>query len=72
MSVPEQTGWRVRGENGAAEILGLKATTLEARMSRLGIKRSAGKTQCNIFYYAGPPRHISPRQHKAGLALQCF
>ncbi len=36
----ETTQWRVRGRNGAAEILGLKPTTLESRMARLGIKRS--------------------------------
>jgi formate hydrogenlyase transcriptional activator len=35
----EQTNWRVSGEKGAAAILGLKATTLEARMKKLGIKR---------------------------------
>jgi transcriptional regulator with GAF, ATPase, and Fis domain len=35
----QETGWRIRGANGAAEILGLKATTLEARMAKLGIKR---------------------------------
>ncbi len=34
-----QTGWRVRGERGAAKILGLKPTTLEARMKKLGIER---------------------------------
>jgi len=32
-------GWRVSGERGAARILGLKRTTLEARMGRLGIAR---------------------------------
>jgi len=37
--VMEMTGWRVRGERGAAEILGLKPTTLEARMKKLGIER---------------------------------
>ena len=35
----EQTGWRVSGKKGAAEILGLKPTTLEARMKKLGISR---------------------------------
>jgi transcriptional regulator with GAF, ATPase, and Fis domain len=35
----QETGWRIRGANGAAEILGIKPTTLEARMARLGIKR---------------------------------
>ena len=33
------TSWRVSGERGAAKILGLKPTTLEARMKKLGIER---------------------------------
>lgn len=33
------TGWRVRGSGGAAEILGLKPTTLDYRMKKLGIRR---------------------------------
>jgi transcriptional regulator with GAF, ATPase, and Fis domain len=39
LTVLEKTGWRVSGKNGAAEILGLKPTTLESRMAKLGIKR---------------------------------
>jgi len=35
----ERTRWKVSGPGGAAEILGLKPTTLEARMKRLGIVR---------------------------------
>lgn len=35
----KQTGWRVSGEKGAAKILGLNPTTLEARMKKLGIQR---------------------------------
>jgi formate hydrogenlyase transcriptional activator len=35
----ERTGWRVSGKNGAAETLGLKPTTLESKLARLGIKR---------------------------------
>jgi transcriptional regulator with GAF, ATPase, and Fis domain len=35
----EKTHWRVSGTGGAAEVLGLKPTTLEARMKKLGIKR---------------------------------
>lgn len=35
----EMTNWRVSGNMGAAEILGLKPTTLEARMKKLGIHR---------------------------------
>jgi formate hydrogenlyase transcriptional activator len=39
LSVLQKTGWRVSGKNGAAAILGLKPTTLESRMAKLGIKR---------------------------------
>src|SRR5262245_44470605 len=38
-AVLEETNWRVRGAGGAAERLGLKPTTLESRMARLGITR---------------------------------
>jgi formate hydrogenlyase transcriptional activator len=38
-AVLESTNWRVRGSGGAAERLGLKPTTLESRMARLGIAR---------------------------------
>lgn len=41
-SVLEKTGWRIRGRNGAAEILGLKPTTLNSRMKKLGIRRKNG------------------------------
>ena len=37
----EITGWRVSGANGAAKILGIKPTTLELKMKRLGINRPA-------------------------------
>jgi formate hydrogenlyase transcriptional activator len=40
LTVLERTGWRVSGEQGAAELLGLKPTTLEARMKKLGITRT--------------------------------
>jgi formate hydrogenlyase transcriptional activator len=39
VAVLEETGWQVSGERGAARILGLKRTTLEARMKKLGILR---------------------------------
>ncbi|MEP7318303.1 MAG: helix-turn-helix domain-containing protein, partial [Panacibacter sp.] len=35
----KKTGWKVSGEKGAAKLLGLNATTLEARMKKMGIKR---------------------------------
>ena len=39
IEVLDQTNWRVSGEKGAAKILGLNPTTLEARMKKLGITR---------------------------------
>ena len=38
-AILDSTHWRVRGRGGAAERLGLKPTTLESRMARLGIVR---------------------------------
>ena len=38
-SVLDSTAWRIRGVGGAAEQLGLKATTLETRMAKLGLQR---------------------------------
>ena len=40
LAVLKKTGWRVSGHGGAAEALGLKRTTLRAKMEKLGIKRS--------------------------------
>jgi transcriptional regulator with GAF, ATPase, and Fis domain len=37
--VLETTGWRIRGAGGAADRLGLRPTTLETRMVKLGLKR---------------------------------
>ena len=39
LKVLEKTNWRIGGEGGAAEILGLKRTTLQSLMKRLGITR---------------------------------
>ena len=40
LQVLDHTGWKVSGDQGAAQILGLKPTTLESRMKKLGISRS--------------------------------
>jgi formate hydrogenlyase transcriptional activator len=39
LEVLEKTGWKVSGPGGAAEILGMKHTTLGSRMKKLGIQR---------------------------------
>ena len=33
----ERCGWRIRGPNAAAELLGVKPTTLESRIKKLGL-----------------------------------
>jgi formate hydrogenlyase transcriptional activator len=38
-AVLEATGWRIRGAGGAADRLGLKPTTLETKMAKLGLRR---------------------------------
>jgi transcriptional regulator with GAF, ATPase, and Fis domain len=40
MEVLNKLNWKVSGEKGAAKFLGLNPTTLEARMKKLGIKRT--------------------------------
>jgi transcriptional regulator with GAF, ATPase, and Fis domain len=37
------TGWRIEGACGAAQRLGLKASTLRSRMRKLGVRRAAGR-----------------------------
>ena len=44
VDILDQTNWRVSGEKGAAKILGLNPTTLEARMKKLGIARMNRET----------------------------
>jgi len=39
LKVLRATKWRIRGHKGAAQVLGLKPTTLEARLKKLGIRR---------------------------------
>ena len=41
LDVLGQTGWRISGASGAARILDVKPTTLEYRMKKLGIERTA-------------------------------
>jgi len=35
----EKTSWKIRGTDGAAELIGLKPTTLLSRMKRMGLQR---------------------------------
>jgi formate hydrogenlyase transcriptional activator len=42
LEVLNSTGWRIRGAHGAAAHLGIKPTTLESRMKKLGLTRPGG------------------------------
>jgi transcriptional regulator with GAF, ATPase, and Fis domain len=37
--VLQRTSWKIKGVDGAAELLGLKPTTLISRIEKLGLKR---------------------------------
>jgi transcriptional regulator with GAF, ATPase, and Fis domain len=39
MTVLEKTHWKIKGENGVAELLGVKATMLKVRIKKMGLKR---------------------------------
>lgn len=39
IAVLETAGWKIKGADGAAELLGIKPTTLISRMNKMGLKR---------------------------------
>jgi len=40
-AVLQKAGWKIKGINGAAELLGVRPTTLVARIEKMGLKRPA-------------------------------
>jgi DNA-binding NtrC family response regulator len=42
-AVLRKTGWKIKGVDGAAELLGVKPTTLISRIEKMGLKRSLFK-----------------------------
>jgi transcriptional regulator with GAF, ATPase, and Fis domain len=38
-AVLQKASWKIKGADGAAELLGLKPTTLFSRIERMGLKR---------------------------------
>jgi transcriptional regulator with GAF, ATPase, and Fis domain len=54
LQVLEQTGWRVRGARGAAARLGLKPTTLESRLKKLGLTRPGTSETRPAYERRGP------------------
>ena len=39
LAILQKTGWRIKGSDGAAELLGVKASTLVARIKKMGFNR---------------------------------
>lgn len=39
----DATGWTIEGDNGAARLLGLNASTLRGRMRKYGIRKPTGR-----------------------------
>jgi DNA-binding NtrC family response regulator len=44
-AVLRKTGWKIKGVDGAAELLGVKPTTLISRIEKMGLKRSLLKEE---------------------------
>jgi transcriptional regulator with GAF, ATPase, and Fis domain len=42
LAVLQKTGWKIKGIDGAAELLGVKPTTLNSRIEKMGLKRPPG------------------------------
>ena len=40
-AVLQKAGWRIKGVDGAAELLGVSPTTLFSRIRKMGLKRPA-------------------------------
>jgi transcriptional regulator with GAF, ATPase, and Fis domain len=45
LAVLERTDWKIKGENGAAEYLGVKPATLLSRIKKWGLKRAEAKSR---------------------------
>jgi formate hydrogenlyase transcriptional activator len=43
LKILKQTLWRIEGHNGAAQMLGLKPSTLRSRMKKLGIRKTESR-----------------------------
>ena len=39
LAILEKAGWKIKGADGAAELLGVKPTTLLSRVKKMGLKR---------------------------------
>ena len=47
-TVLQKTSWKIKGTNGAAELLGVKPSTLISRIAKMGLKRPEISEQQNV------------------------
>jgi DNA-binding NtrC family response regulator len=45
LAILQKTGWKIKGMDGAAELLGVKASTLASRIKKMGFKQPMERTQ---------------------------
>jgi transcriptional regulator with GAF, ATPase, and Fis domain len=45
LAILQKTGWKIKGMDGAAELLGVKASTLVSRIKKMGFKQPMERTQ---------------------------
>ena len=45
----ERCNWKVGGTGGAAELLGVKSTTLLSRIKKMGLKKVGVRSTLNFF-----------------------
>jgi len=45
LAILQKTAWKIKGSDGAAQLLGVKANTLIARIKKMGFKRPLEMTQ---------------------------
>jgi transcriptional regulator of acetoin/glycerol metabolism len=75
LTAPNQTAWRINGDGGAAELLGVKPTTLISRLKSSG---SSGRGQQPAINNHTPPPSapVQPRHRirvgKTGFLLGCL
>ncbi len=58
LEVLEKTGWRIYGEGGAANLLGLNPETLRSRLRKLGLRRPSSKKSSGT----GPAQETTERE----------
>jgi transcriptional regulator with GAF, ATPase, and Fis domain len=64
LRVLERTNWRIRGAGAAADQLGLKPTTLETRMAKLGLRRPLA-VFAKHAHRAQPEKNLGSTRHVA-------